>query len=135
MDHIFVQPPRTRALVQALAPIHAWAVRTAVWAGMYVLPTRDTFMLQVLCCCHPACCTRQPTAASLTAPASPALLLQIGETNESARELGLQFLEDAKVGVRVGKAGCTEPPTRMCARAAAASPACAGGGGACDAAV
>lgn len=31
----------------ALAPIHPYSVRTAVWAGMYMLPTRQTFLASI----------------------------------------------------------------------------------------
>jgi hypothetical protein len=32
---------------QALSPIHPYVVRTAVWAGMYVLPSRQVFMTSI----------------------------------------------------------------------------------------
>eukprot|EP00199_Chlamydomonas_sp_CCMP681_P005929 CAMPEP_0119101848 /NCGR_PEP_ID=MMETSP1180-20130426/782_1 /TAXON_ID=3052 ORGANISM="Chlamydomonas cf sp, Strain CCMP681" /NCGR_SAMPLE_ID=MMETSP1180 /ASSEMBLY_ACC=CAM_ASM_000741 /LENGTH=225 /DNA_ID=CAMNT_0007086027 /DNA_START=85 /DNA_END=762 /DNA_ORIENTATION=+ len=64
---VSIKEAATAAYQESLAPIHSYMVRTAVWAGMYVLPTREQFMSQ------------------------------IGETDESARVLGLQFLADAKV--------------------------------------
>jgi len=38
--------------MQSLAPVHPYMVRTAVWAGMYILPTRASFMQQVRAACH-----------------------------------------------------------------------------------
>lgn len=34
----------TAAYQEALAPIHPYIVQTAVWAGMYTLPTRESFL-------------------------------------------------------------------------------------------
>jgi hypothetical protein len=38
------QDATSHAYEHSLAPIHPYVVRTAVWAGMYVLPTREAFM-------------------------------------------------------------------------------------------
>ena len=35
------------AYAQVCAPYHTWAVRTAVYAGMYTLPTRDQLFLKL----------------------------------------------------------------------------------------
>uniref|UniRef100_A0A1J3HD98 Ceramide-1-phosphate transfer protein n=1 Tax=Noccaea caerulescens TaxID=107243 RepID=A0A1J3HD98_NOCCA len=37
----------TKAYTQVCAPFHTWAVRTAVYAGMYTLPTRDQLLLRL----------------------------------------------------------------------------------------
>ncbi|KAH8500777.1 hypothetical protein Peur_042574 [Populus x canadensis] len=37
----------TTAYSQVCAPYHTWAVRTAVYAGMYTLPTRDQLLLNL----------------------------------------------------------------------------------------
>ncbi|KAK4772324.1 hypothetical protein SAY86_014099 [Trapa natans] len=37
----------TTAYSQVCAPYHSWAVRTAVYAGMYTLPTRDQLLLKL----------------------------------------------------------------------------------------
>ncbi|TKY50821.1 ACD11-like protein [Spatholobus suberectus] len=37
----------TTAYGQVCAPYHTWAVRTAVYAGMYTLPTRDQLLLKL----------------------------------------------------------------------------------------
>ena len=37
----------TIAYQEALAPIHPYIVQTAVWAGMYALPTRDGFLQSI----------------------------------------------------------------------------------------
>ncbi len=59
---VAMQDAANYAYEGALAPIHPYAVRTAVWAGMYILPTRQAF------------------------------LESIGETEDSARELAAQFV-------------------------------------------
>mmetsp|Transcript_16559 Transcript_16559/g.35834 ORF Transcript_16559/g.35834 Transcript_16559/m.35834 type:complete len:229 (+) Transcript_16559:101-787(+) len=53
------------AYEKALAPIHPYVVRTAVWAGMYLLPTREAFMQS------------------------------IGETNETAKPHVMEFISCA----------------------------------------
>lgn len=35
------------AYAKTCAPYHTWAVRTAVYAGMYALPTRDQLLLKL----------------------------------------------------------------------------------------
>lgn len=35
------------AYTQVCAPYHTWAVRTAVYAGMYALPTREQLLLKL----------------------------------------------------------------------------------------
>ncbi|VVA94497.1 unnamed protein product [Arabis nemorensis] len=37
----------TKAYTQVCAPFHTWTVRTAVYAGMYTLPTRDQLLLRL----------------------------------------------------------------------------------------
>ncbi|XP_050223588.1 ACD11 homolog protein [Mercurialis annua] len=37
----------TSAYSQVCAPFHTWAVRTAVYAGMYTLPTRDQLLMRL----------------------------------------------------------------------------------------
>jgi len=37
----------TKAYTQVCAPFHSWAVRTAVYAGMYTLPTREQLLLRL----------------------------------------------------------------------------------------
>lgn len=37
----------TTAYGQVCAPYHTWAVRTAVYAGMYTLPTRDQLLIKL----------------------------------------------------------------------------------------
>ena len=37
----------TVAYQEALAPIHPYIVQTAVWAGMYALPTRESFLASI----------------------------------------------------------------------------------------
>mmetsp|Transcript_13049 Transcript_13049/g.35538 ORF Transcript_13049/g.35538 Transcript_13049/m.35538 type:complete len:233 (+) Transcript_13049:52-750(+) len=44
---ITVKEAATDAYQQSLAPVHPYMVRTAVWAGMYILPTRASFMQQI----------------------------------------------------------------------------------------
>ncbi|KAJ9531530.1 hypothetical protein QJQ45_015004 [Haematococcus lacustris] len=63
---VTVKEAATAAYEQALAPIHTYVIRTAVWAGMYVLPSREHFM-------H-----------------------QLGETEQSARQSALAFLACSK---------------------------------------
>lgn len=36
-----------KAYEQSLAPLHIYVVRSAVWAGMYLLPTREFFMKEL----------------------------------------------------------------------------------------
>ncbi|MEW5298321.1 MAG: hypothetical protein WDW38_000943 [Sanguina aurantia] len=55
----------TNAYELSLSPIHTYVVRTAVWAGMYSLPTRTAF------------------------------LASIGETEESARATAAEFIVSA----------------------------------------
>ncbi|CAH2066191.1 unnamed protein product [Thlaspi arvense] len=37
----------TKAYTQVCAPFHSWTVRTAVYAGMYTLPTREQLLLRL----------------------------------------------------------------------------------------
>lgn len=37
----------TTAYAQTCAPYHTWAIRTAVYAGMYALPSRDQLLLNL----------------------------------------------------------------------------------------
>jgi len=65
-EGVSVKDAATAAYEASLAPIHTYVVRTAVWAGMYVLPSRASFMEQ------------------------------IGETEASARDMALRFLACSK---------------------------------------
>lgn len=40
----YLKDAATTAYSQVCAPYHTWAVRTAVYAGMYALPTRDQLL-------------------------------------------------------------------------------------------
>ncbi|CAN8243951.1 unnamed protein product [Cochlearia groenlandica] len=42
-----VKDAATKAYTQVCAPFHTWAVRTAVYAGMYTLPTRDQLLVRL----------------------------------------------------------------------------------------
>ncbi|GAX75706.1 hypothetical protein CEUSTIGMA_g3149.t1 [Chlamydomonas eustigma] len=64
--NISIKDAASFAYQQALSPIHPYVVRTAVWAGMYVLPSRQVFMTS------------------------------IGETEESAREPSTTFTNGAE---------------------------------------
>jgi hypothetical protein len=45
--NISIKDAASFAYDQALSPIHPYVVRTAVWAGMYVLPSRQVFMTSI----------------------------------------------------------------------------------------
>lgn len=46
-DEYSLKDAATTAYTQVCAPFHTWAVRTAVYAGMYTLPTRDQLLLRL----------------------------------------------------------------------------------------
>ncbi|KAJ0241374.1 Glycolipid transfer protein domain-containing protein [Hirschfeldia incana] len=46
-DNYSLKDAATKAYTQVCAPFHTWAVRTAVYAGMYTLPTRDQLLLRL----------------------------------------------------------------------------------------
>ncbi|WCJ24574.1 Glycolipid transfer protein (GLTP) family protein [Euphorbia peplus] len=46
-DDFSLKDAATTAYTQVCAPYHTWAVRTAVYAGMYTLPTRDQLLLRL----------------------------------------------------------------------------------------
>lgn len=43
----YLKGAATTAYGQVCAPYHSWAVRTAVAAGMYALPTREQLLLKL----------------------------------------------------------------------------------------
>ncbi|KAJ4874582.1 ACD11-like protein [Raphanus sativus] len=46
-EYYSLKDAATKAYTQVCAPFHTWAVRTAVYAGMYTLPTRDQLLLRL----------------------------------------------------------------------------------------
>ncbi|CAB80630.1 putative protein [Arabidopsis thaliana] len=46
-DDYSLKDAATTAYTEVCAPFHTWAVRTAVYAGMYTLPTRDQLLLRL----------------------------------------------------------------------------------------
>lgn len=46
-DEYSLKHAATTAYTEVCAPFHTWAVRTAVYAGMYTLPTRDQLLLRL----------------------------------------------------------------------------------------
>ncbi|VVB09763.1 unnamed protein product [Arabis nemorensis] len=47
-DHEYsLKDAATTAYTEVCAPFHTWAVRTAVYAGMYTLPSRDQLLLRL----------------------------------------------------------------------------------------
>ncbi|KAJ7954086.1 Accelerated cell death 11 [Quillaja saponaria] len=46
-DHYSLKEVASTAYAQVCAPYHTWAVRTAVYAGMYALPSRDQLLLKL----------------------------------------------------------------------------------------
>ncbi|KAK4763754.1 hypothetical protein SAY87_013192 [Trapa incisa] len=46
-DDYSLKDAATTAYTQVCAPYHTWAVRTAVYAGMYTLPSRDQLLLKL----------------------------------------------------------------------------------------
>ncbi|GAV88556.1 GLTP domain-containing protein [Cephalotus follicularis] len=46
-DDYSLKEAASTAYAQVCAPYHTWAVRTAVYAGMYALPTRDQLLLRL----------------------------------------------------------------------------------------
>ncbi|CAN8328669.1 unnamed protein product [Cochlearia groenlandica] len=46
-DEYSLKEAATTAYTEVCAPFHTWAVRTAVYAGMYTLPTRDQLLLRL----------------------------------------------------------------------------------------
>ncbi|KAJ8549318.1 hypothetical protein K7X08_033025 [Anisodus acutangulus] len=42
-----LKDPASKAYTQVFAPYHGWAIRTAVSAGMYALPTRQQLMIKL----------------------------------------------------------------------------------------
>ncbi|ESQ53213.1 hypothetical protein EUTSA_v10026153mg [Eutrema salsugineum] len=46
-DEYSLKDAATTAYTEVCAPFHTWAVRTAVYAGMYTLPTRDQLLLRL----------------------------------------------------------------------------------------
>ncbi|KAJ9140726.1 hypothetical protein P3X46_031336 [Hevea brasiliensis] len=46
-DDYSLKDAATTAYAQVCAPYHTWAVRTAVYAGMYTLPSRDQLLLKL----------------------------------------------------------------------------------------
>ncbi|XP_065880398.1 ACD11 homolog protein [Euphorbia lathyris] len=46
-DDFSLKDAATTAYTQVCAPYHTWAVRTAVYAGMYTLPTRDQLLIRL----------------------------------------------------------------------------------------
>ena len=43
----YLKGAASTAYAQVCAPYHSWAVRTAVAAGMYALPTREQLLLKL----------------------------------------------------------------------------------------
>ncbi|KAL8052846.1 hypothetical protein ABFS82_05G031800 [Erythranthe guttata] len=46
-DDYYLKEAASTAYAKTCAPYHTWAVRTAVYAGMYALPTRDQLILKL----------------------------------------------------------------------------------------
>ncbi|KAF2534696.1 hypothetical protein F2Q70_00033593 [Brassica cretica] len=46
-DEYSLKDAATTAYTEVCAPFHTWAVRTAVYAGMYTLPTRDQLLIRL----------------------------------------------------------------------------------------
>ena len=46
-DDIYLKGVASDAYAEVCAPYHTWAVRTAVYAGMYTLPTRDQLFFKL----------------------------------------------------------------------------------------
>ncbi|KAF8094033.1 hypothetical protein N665_0371s0016 [Sinapis alba] len=46
-EYYSLKDAATKAYTQVCAPFHTWTVRTAVYAGMYTLPTRDQLLLRL----------------------------------------------------------------------------------------
>ena len=46
-DEYSLKDAATTACTEVCAPFHTWAVRTAVYAGMYTLPTRDQLLIRL----------------------------------------------------------------------------------------
>ncbi|KAL6566395.1 hypothetical protein OROGR_002010 [Orobanche gracilis] len=46
-DGCYLKEAASTAYAKTCAPYHTWAVRTAVYAGMYALPTRDQLLLKL----------------------------------------------------------------------------------------
>ncbi|EPS67870.1 hypothetical protein M569_06901, partial [Genlisea aurea] len=46
-DDCYLKDAASTAYAKTCAPYHTWAVRTAVYAGMYALPTRDQLLLKL----------------------------------------------------------------------------------------
>ncbi|ESQ28408.1 hypothetical protein EUTSA_v10019106mg [Eutrema salsugineum] len=46
-EYYSLKDAATKAYTQVCAPFHTWAVRTAVYAGMYTLPTREQLLLRL----------------------------------------------------------------------------------------
>lgn len=46
-EYYSLKDAATKAYTQVCAPFHSWAVRTAVYAGMCTLPTRDQLLLRL----------------------------------------------------------------------------------------
>ncbi|CAN6937822.1 unnamed protein product [Brassica oleracea] len=46
-EYYSLKDAATKAYTQVCAPFHTWAVRTAVYAGMHTLPTRDQLLLRL----------------------------------------------------------------------------------------
>lgn len=42
-----MKDPASKAYTQVFAPYHGWAIRKAVSAGMYALPTRQQLMIKL----------------------------------------------------------------------------------------
>ncbi|KAG8382921.1 hypothetical protein BUALT_Bualt05G0130100 [Buddleja alternifolia] len=46
-EDLYLKEAASTAYAKTCAPYHTWAVRTAVYAGMYALPTRDQLLLKL----------------------------------------------------------------------------------------
>ncbi|CAA0818609.1 ACD11 homolog protein, partial [Striga hermonthica] len=46
-DDYYLKEAASTAYTKTCAPYHTWAVRTAVYAGMYALPTRDQLLVKL----------------------------------------------------------------------------------------